>query len=98
VFHWHGDTFEIPERARRIAESDGCPNQAFIIEDRIVGLQFHAEVGPDDLAAFCDSAPQDLADGEFSQSRQQILSHPPDMTAADRGLHRLLDHLASLRA
>jgi GMP synthase (glutamine-hydrolysing) len=96
MFHWHGDTFDIPNRSRRIADSDGCANQAFIFGDRIVGLQFHAEVTPADPAAFCDSAPQDLADGPFSQSREAMLTSPPDMSAVDAGLYRLLDHLAAL--
>jgi GMP synthase-like glutamine amidotransferase len=29
AFHWHGDTFKIPPGAVRIAESEGCANQAF---------------------------------------------------------------------
>ena len=44
VFHWHGDTFELPGRARRVAESDACTNQGFVFGKRIVGLQFHIEV------------------------------------------------------
>ena len=97
MFHWHGDTFEIPARARRIAESDGCANQAIAFGDRIVGLQFHAEVAPSDLAAFCDSAPRDLEDGPFSQCRTAIVTSPPDMSAADAGLDRLLDKLSAMR-
>jgi len=96
MFHWHGDTFELPPRARRIAESDGCANQAFAFGDRIVGLQFHAEVANSDLEGFCDAAPQDLEDGKYSQSRAAIVDQPPDMTAADRGLERLLDALCGL--
>ena len=51
-FHWHGETFEIPEGGIRLAESDRCPNQAFEIEfdggpDRggalALALQFHLE-------------------------------------------------------
>ena len=98
MFHWHGDTFEIPPGARRIAESDGCANQAFMSGDRIVGLQFHAEVGPEDLPAFCDAAPQDMGDGPFSQSRLAIVGSPPDMRAADAALHRLLDYLVAIQS
>src|SRR6187402_1606771 len=42
--HWHGDTFELPPGALHLAESDACKHQAFIIGDRLVGLQFHIEV------------------------------------------------------
>lgn len=44
VFQWHGDTFEIPEGALKLAESEICPNQAFKIGGKIYGLQFHLEV------------------------------------------------------
>jgi GMP synthase-like glutamine amidotransferase len=44
VFQWHGDTFDIPDGAVRLAESDLCPNQAYRIGNNIYGLQFHVEV------------------------------------------------------
>ena len=43
VLHWHGDQFEIPEGASRLAETPGFPNQAFAIGKQILGLQFHLE-------------------------------------------------------
>lgn len=44
VFHWHGDTFDLPPGALHLAGSELYPNQAFAIEDFAVGLQFHPEV------------------------------------------------------
>jgi GMP synthase (glutamine-hydrolysing) len=45
VYHWHFDGFDIPLGATRLAEGDDdFPNQAFIYERNIVGLQFHPEV------------------------------------------------------
>jgi GMP synthase (glutamine-hydrolysing) len=46
VFQWHGDTFEIPKGATRLAESPLCLNQAFRFGSNIYGLQFHIEVTP----------------------------------------------------
>lgn len=43
VLHWHGDQFEIPEGAVRLAETPGFPNQAFGLGDHVLGLQFHLE-------------------------------------------------------
>ncbi len=43
VLHWHGDQFAIPERASRLAETAGFPNQAFALGPHILGLQFHLE-------------------------------------------------------
>jgi GMP synthase (glutamine-hydrolysing) len=47
VFQWHGDTFEIPMGAARLAESPLCPNQAFRFGFSVYGLQFHIEVTPE---------------------------------------------------
>ncbi|MDC0605602.1 type 1 glutamine amidotransferase [Nitrosopumilus sp.] len=43
VFHWHGDTFDLPTGATRLALSKNYPNQAFQYKSAI-GLQFHLEV------------------------------------------------------
>ena len=43
VFHWHGDTFDIPAGAKRIFSNDACENQGFIRETA-VALQFHLEM------------------------------------------------------
>jgi GMP synthase (glutamine-hydrolysing) len=46
VFQWHGDTFDLPKSAVKLASSDLFPNQAFRYSDRIYALQFHVEVTP----------------------------------------------------
>lgn len=52
VLHWHGDTFDVPERAVRFASSTVCPNQGFRLGRHAFGLQFHCEVGRRDVDAF----------------------------------------------
>jgi GMP synthase-like glutamine amidotransferase len=44
VVHWHGDTFDLPPGAARLASSDRYANQAFRAGPRAYGLQFHVEV------------------------------------------------------
>jgi GMP synthase (glutamine-hydrolysing) len=44
VLHWHGDTFDVPDGATRLAASDDYPNQAFRYGTAVYGLQFHLEV------------------------------------------------------
>ena len=46
VFQWHGDTFDLPAGAVRLASSVLYPNQAFRYADRVYALQFHIEVTP----------------------------------------------------
>ncbi len=46
VLHWHGDTFDLPEGAERLASNENYPNQAFALGNTILGIQCHAEVDP----------------------------------------------------
>jgi len=45
AFHWHGETFAIPEGATRILESAWCPNQAFVRGPHLA-VQCHVEMTP----------------------------------------------------
>src|SRR4030042_2517878 len=47
VFHWHGDTFNVPHGAVLLASSQLYKNQAFRYGDKIYGFQFHIEVTKD---------------------------------------------------
>jgi GMP synthase (glutamine-hydrolysing) len=44
VFQWHGDTFDVPGEAERLAVSSGCQNQAFRFRSNVYAFQFHLEV------------------------------------------------------
>lgn len=44
VFHWHGDTFDIPTEGYRLAWNENYVNQAFCFNGNAVGLQFHVEM------------------------------------------------------
>ena len=76
VFHWHGDTFNIPKGAVHLAESQGCSSQAFLFEDRILGLQFHLEATPetvDEILAHCSN---ELKPAKYIQTKDQIKAAP----------------------
>ncbi len=47
IFQWHGDTFDIPDGAVRLASSELFENQAFRFSNGVYALQFHIEVTPD---------------------------------------------------
>lgn len=61
VFHWHGETFDLPRGARLVASSAHCRHQAFFVRDRVAGLQFHVEVGPEEVLAMTTALPHDVA-------------------------------------
>lgn len=49
VFHWHGDTFDLPENAVLLASTEICPHQAFSCGKGALALQFHPEIVSDKL-------------------------------------------------
>jgi len=53
VFHWHGETYDLPPDATLLAGSERCRHQAFRVGSRIYGLQFHLEVTPEMIADWC---------------------------------------------
>lgn len=46
TFQWHGDTFEPPAGAVRIASGPHCTEQAFVLRDLHLGVQSHLEMTP----------------------------------------------------
>jgi GMP synthase (glutamine-hydrolysing) len=52
LFHWHGDTFDLPPGARYLAKTERYENQAFAIDDFALALQFHPEVTADGLESW----------------------------------------------
>lgn len=56
VFHWHGETFNLPQGAVPLFRSDFTENQAFLYHKRVLALQFHLEMtlqGVEDITRYC---------------------------------------------
>ena len=60
VFHWHGDTFDLPTNAIRLAHSKDYQNQAFQIGSA-VGVQFHLEVDENTIRLWLEKSKDELS-------------------------------------
>jgi GMP synthase (glutamine-hydrolysing) len=92
AFHWHGDTFKIPQEAKRIAKSEGCTNQAFEC-GRTIGLQFHLEYSKKSIDLMLQNCGDELVDGKYIQTPDEILSKIGNVHEMNRTLNLILDKM-----
>lgn len=91
ALHWHGDTYELPPGAARLAGSAQYEQQAFVVR-RAYGLQFHLEVPAAlarewlDVPAYADSVR--LAGGERAGAQlvDRLAAEQPRMSSLARSL------------
>lgn len=89
--HWHGDTFE-PIPGRQLFRGQTYPAQGYRV-GRSVGIQFHAELGPDGFRDWVESSREDLR--RTGRDPDALLAEGlPRLEAALPVLDRLLQTLA----
>ena len=93
VFHWHGDTFNIPKGAKCLASSEACKNQGFIIYDRVVGLQFHLETTFLSATSLIENCRDELDDSEYVQTENEMLSDKLKFARINQIMHDVLTTL-----
>ncbi|WP_332239005.1 type 1 glutamine amidotransferase [Sporolactobacillus sp. KGMB 08714] len=91
VFHWHGDTFTLPEGAVRTASSAACRNQAFIYGDRAAGLQFHIEMNEETISRLIAQSQDEPEGGRFIQKKREMTGRPDKIERNKTLLFRFLD-------
>jgi GMP synthase-like glutamine amidotransferase len=94
VFHWHGDTFDLPSGGVHIAYSEGCRNQAFMHAGRVLGLQFHLESTPQSLRDIVANCADEIVPGRYIQSAERMLeATDEDFRRINQALFGILDRL-----
>jgi GMP synthase-like glutamine amidotransferase len=95
VFHWHGETFDLPPGAVGFLQSDACRNQAFLLGTKVVGLQFHLETTPRSAALLIENSRDELVAGPFIQTEAQMLARPDRFPRLNRLMDAMLEILGS---
>jgi len=94
VLHWHGDTFAMPPGAVRIAGSEACANQGFLYKGRVLGLQFHLEMGKEEVDVMVEHFKDGLVPETFVQDGEEIRARTAECaTPARQVMFSILDGL-----
>ena len=94
AFHWHGETFTLPPGAVRILESAWCANQAYVLNDRHIGMQCHVEMTPELIASWCNNGADEI-NASNSPGVQSPEAIQADLATRTAQLHQLADKIYS---
>lgn len=93
VFHWHGETFDLPQDAVLLASSENCKNQIFTIGSNVIGFQCHLETTEESLKALAENCTDELKPVPFIQSADEmILQYPKYADKMHQLLFKMLDY------
>lgn len=93
VFHWHGDTFDLPSGTVHIASSEGTLNQAYTFQNNIVALQFHIEATTISVSELIKNCNDELVDGKYIQKESEIEKDAVHLEKMNSYMFQLLDKM-----
>ena len=92
VFHWHSNTFDLPDGAIHLASTGVCPNQAFLLNSNVIGLQFHLEMSRNNVQDLIRHWGHDRVFGPYMQTPEAMTAGSEASGKTQIMLHRLLDY------
>lgn len=90
VFHWHGETFDLPKGAAHLLSSEGCVNQAFSYGDNVLALQFHMEMTQDAIKLISEYCQDELIEGPYIH-KEETFYNEDNTLRANQWMYQLLN-------
>ena len=97
VFHWHGDTFDLPESSLQLFRSEACENQAFAYGENVIALQFHLETTPASLDALINNCSEELVEAPYIQSAREMRKGTSRHQTINKNMDLLLTRLFKIK-
>jgi GMP synthase-like glutamine amidotransferase len=91
-FHWHGETFSLPQGAVHLLSSAHCANQAYAIGKHLA-LQCHVEMDEAMIRDWCEAGAEELAASTGSPAVQSAREMQAQMREKLPELHRVAAQL-----
>lgn len=91
VYHYHEDTFSIPPGCENLMTSEGCPRQAFALDHKTLGLQFHPESTRDWILSNTPSIQPRGKEPYVQDVHETAAENERSLPAMTANFYRLLD-------
>jgi len=92
VYHWHGETFELPKNAIPLLKNRFCSNQGYICGNALA-LQCHIEMQGDMIAIWSEAYADEIRTG--SESIQTATEMQEDIESRIRNLNQVAETIYS---
>ena len=92
VFHWHGETFDLPQGAVPLLSSPYCRHQAYALGKHLA-LQCHIEMTAEMVQDWCEAGSNELAHSAQHAGVQQAAEIQRDLAQRVNALHAVADHI-----
>ena len=93
-FHWHGETFDLPDGAQHLLSSKFCKNQAYQI-GKAIAFQCHIEMMEDMVKVWCEGGQDELADSIDSPGVQQADAIQTNLAVRVANLNKIAGNVYS---
>lgn len=92
VFHWHGDTFDMPKGAIHLAKSQATAHQAFAYGANVLALQFHFEMNELLIEQMLVDSEEELQKATFVQTSDEIRNNKAHFASNKKLLWSILEN------
>jgi GMP synthase-like glutamine amidotransferase len=96
AFHWHGDTFNLPQQTLRTVQNQLYANQAFNYRDHVICLQFHLEMNKECIKLLIENCGNELIDEKYIQTSKSELLYIKYIHETYSLLQKLLNNIENI--